>query len=321
MTKKRLTVIGHTGIDYNIQVNKEENKLSTPVTSFSKTIGGTGCNVATSANLFNIPVTLDTIMDYKDWELLKNDLAYNPLNYIRVFHKPDKTPRCFIITEEDDTVKGYIHDPTLPLWDSLLDNTVFINKTLKNSENNIIHFTTTPPQFTVNSIKHINQEDTRVSWSPGQNTYLWTTENIKQMLQYTSILFVNHKEYDLIHTKLNDDEPLKYMKKDSFIIVTDGGNGCDILLKDNKIHVDAYTPEQVIDSTGCGDAFTGAFLANLLKDKSLKESAMIGNSVASFIIEKEGCQTNLPTKEMIQNRINNYGLGGNTESSKPTGLL
>lgn len=49
-------------------------------------------------------------------------------------------------------------------------------------------------------------------------------------------------------------------------------------------------PENIIDTNGAGDSFSGGFLSQFIKGKSLEESMMAGHWAASIIIQKRGCQ-------------------------------
>lgn len=52
--------------------------------------------------------------------------------------------------------------------------------------------------------------------------------------------------------------------------------------------VPALPGVRVVDATGCGNAFCGAFLASFLAGEGLCEAACWGNVAASFLLEAEG---------------------------------
>ena len=65
---------------------------------------------------------------------------------------------------------------------------------------------------------------------------------------------------------------------------------------------------KVVDPTGAGDAFAGATLTALINGYSPEASAKVGSVVSSFVVEKNGCQTNLPSwKTMLQRYQSFFG--------------
>ncbi|MCK4492395.1 MAG: hypothetical protein KAU03_07205 [Candidatus Altiarchaeales archaeon] len=57
-----------------------------------------------------------------------------------------------------------------------------------------------------------------------------------------------------------------------------------------------------MDASGAGDAFNAGFITAHLRGYDIYDSVKIGNATASFIIEKWGCQTNLPAWEGVMGR-------------------
>ena len=78
------------------------------------------------------------------------------------------------------------------------------------------------------------------------------------------------------------------------IVKTCGANGSEIYSNNEKIKIDAIVREAV-DPTGAGDSYRAGFLSRFLNGESLEQSAKFASSVSSFIVEQQGCQTNMPT--------------------------
>jgi len=63
------------------------------------------------------------------------------------------------------------------------------------------------------------------------------------------------------------------------------------LLYENKNFIEiAPTSNNLIDATGAGDSFAGAFLSQYLKGKSAQDSADFANLIASWVIEHLGAR-------------------------------
>lgn len=67
------------------------------------------------------------------------------------------------------------------------------------------------------------------------------------------------------------------------LVVTDGDNGAHIVSDAGRIHVPAV-PTRIVDATGAGDAFAGAFLWGLSEGYDLETCGRMGNAAASSVI-------------------------------------
>ena len=73
-------------------------------------------------------------------------------------------------------------------------------------------------------------------------------------------------------------------------------------MKAEKSEIPVAQPRRVVDPTGAGDAYAGGVLAGLAWGKPAEVCGRIGAVVASFVVEKRGCQTNLPSREELEAR-------------------
>ncbi len=72
------------------------------------------------------------------------------------------------------------------------------------------------------------------------------------------------------------------------VIVTRSRRGCTMLCDGVFYSVPAFKPTHVVDPTGAGDAFSGAFLAEYVRRKDPLWCACVGSASASFLIESTG---------------------------------
>jgi len=77
---------------------------------------------------------------------------------------------------------------------------------------------------------------------------------------------------------------------DNLFVMTRSEKGSVIVEGDTKIVQEAYPVDQVIDTTGAGDAYTAAFLYGLTSGKSLEKCARLGSHVATNIIQQVGAR-------------------------------
>ncbi|MEM2557553.1 MAG: PfkB family carbohydrate kinase, partial [Candidatus Bathyarchaeia archaeon] len=71
-------------------------------------------------------------------------------------------------------------------------------------------------------------------------------------------------------------------------IATMGWKGSFISFNNKIFHVPAAKPRAIVDLTGAGDTFIGAFLAEYIKGKEPLWCACVGAAAASFLIERVG---------------------------------
>lgn len=72
------------------------------------------------------------------------------------------------------------------------------------------------------------------------------------------------------------------------VIVTLGADGA-IVSVENEIHdVPAYKPEKLVDPTGAGDAFIGAFLTEYVRGEDCAWCSHVGSAAASLVVEAIG---------------------------------
>ena len=88
------------------------------------------------------------------------------------------------------------------------------------------------------------------------------------------------------------------------ILITLGDKGCffknqeeEFLLPAKKLSV------PVVDTTGAGDAFNGAFSVALSKNKNYKEAIEFANLVAGISVTREGAANSMPTIDEIEENL------------------
>ena len=72
------------------------------------------------------------------------------------------------------------------------------------------------------------------------------------------------------------------------VIVTRGVQGSMLLFDGTFYSIPAYKSKHVVDPTGAGDAFSGAFLTEYVRGKEVLWCACVGAASASFVVEGVG---------------------------------
>jgi sugar/nucleoside kinase (ribokinase family) len=84
-----------------------------------------------------------------------------------------------------------------------------------------------------------------------------------------------------------------------------------VLVYDRKVdstwHIPAYPVKEIVDVTGCGDAFCGGFMANYVRDRDAYNSVLHGIISASFNLEQYGVLHNFSIDhQRVINRFNEF---------------
>ena len=87
---------------------------------------------------------------------------------------------------------------------------------------------------------------------------------------------------------------------DKLFVMTRSEKGSVIVAGATKIVQEANAIEQLIDTTGAGDAYAAAFLYGWANDKSLAECARLGTHVATSVIQQLGARIETNVLESYQ---------------------
>jgi adenosine kinase len=74
------------------------------------------------------------------------------------------------------------------------------------------------------------------------------------------------------------------------VIVTLGAEGCELWVDGQRSHVPGVAAAEVVDPTGCGDAFRAALLYGLERGWPLVRCVELGNRVGAIKIASRGGQ-------------------------------
>lgn len=134
-------------------------------------------------------------------------------------------------------------------------------------------------------------------FDPGQNLALFDSKELAHFIELASWVAVNDYEAKLLCDRTGQS-CAELSHKVEGLIVTLGGEGCEIWVGGTRTLVAPVKATEVLDPTGCGDAFRGALLFGLEQGWSLVRCAELGNRVGAHKIAHRGGQNY--TLETIQ---------------------
>lgn len=126
-------------------------------------------------------------------------------------------------------------------------------------------------------------------FDPGQGLPMFNGAELTQFIEQATWLTVNDYEGKMLcdRTGLSLADISRKVKG---LVVTLGGEGCDVWVKGERERVQAVQPAAVVDPTGCGDAWRGALLFGLEQGWPLARCAELGNKVGALKIAQRGPQ-------------------------------
>ena len=84
------------------------------------------------------------------------------------------------------------------------------------------------------------------------------------------------------------------------VVITGGTDGSWVHTRDGQaFHQPAYGMPQVVDTTGCGDSYHGAFLFGMISGMELKQTAAFASAVGAINSQHLGGRAGLPTREQV----------------------
>ena len=127
-------------------------------------------------------------------------------------------------------------------------------------------------------------------FDPGQGLPMFDGAELKRFVSQATWVAVNDYEARMLCDRTG--ETLESLSRSHLkgVIVTLGAEGCDLWQQGVRTHVPGVAATEVLDPTGCGDAFRGALLFGLERGWPLERCVALGNRVGALKIASRGGQ-------------------------------
>jgi adenosine kinase len=150
-------------------------------------------------------------------------------------------------------------------------------------------------------------------FDPGQGLPLFGGEDLKRFIEQATWICVNDYESELLR-KRTGMSPHEIAGHVEGLIVTLGGEGAHIYTRDQRIDIPAAKATQVLDPTGCGDAFRGGLLYGLMRGMDWESTGRIAALMGAVKIEHYGTQNHRFTPDAFRERFReNFGYEADLE--------
>lgn len=144
-------------------------------------------------------------------------------------------------------------------------------------------------------------------WQLKSDVYSYPPEQLDRLARHSTLLMMNRVEADHLAEKIRVDHVRRLLGNGAeLIVITRGAAGSLVIDAAGEYEVPAVEPRQAVDPTGAGDAYTTGFLAGWLRGFPSHVCGRMGATLASFAVEKVGCQTNLPNWVSLASRYREH---------------
>jgi adenosine kinase len=226
---------------------------------------------------------------YREW-LTRSGV---PLEHVRVIES-ELTAQAFITTDIDDNQITAFHPGAMQHSHANLV-----------SEARDIALGVVAPDGREGMIEHATQfaaAGIPFLFDPGQGLPMFGPEELQRFLSQARWVTVNDYEWQLLQQKS------RWSVRDitthvEALIVTLGAAGSVIHTRGEQILIPAAPVEQVVDPTGCGDAFRAGLVHGLLHGLDWRTSGHIASLMGAIKVESRGTQNHRFTRAQFDERL------------------
>lgn len=126
-------------------------------------------------------------------------------------------------------------------------------------------------------------------FDPGQGMPMFNDEEVMRFIQQATWMTVNDYEASLVEKKTGQTIS-QLAEQLEAIIVTRGSKGSDIYADGQVINIPTAKANEVLDPTGCGDAYRGGLLFGLENGYDWVTTGRIASLMGAIKVEKHGTQ-------------------------------
>ena len=138
-------------------------------------------------------------------------------------------------------------------------------------------------------------------FDPGQGLPLFPGEELLEFLKLADYCCVNDYEAKLLADKTG--RPIAELARMvKAFIVTLGASGSEIHADGQRFEIPGVKPDDLIDPTGCGDAFRAGLLYGIASGMSWEKTGRLASLMGSIKIAHRGGQNHKPTRAQIAER-------------------
>ncbi len=256
--------------------------------------GGCAGNIAYNLHLLGgEPLIMATVGD--DYGPYKQRLSHYGLNTRHIQEVPDTfTAQAFITTDLADNQITAFHPGAM--------SHSHLNKIGDAQEVGVGIVSPDGRQGMLDHARQFHEAGIPFFFDPGQGLPMFDGADLLEFLQLADYCTVNDYEAKMLaeRTGKSLDELAKSVKA---LIVTLGANGSEIYSGGQRMAIPCVKPDEVVDPTGCGDAYRAGLLHGVAQGWEWKKTGRLASLMGSLKIAHRGGQNHKPTSGEIAERF------------------
>lgn len=262
------------------------------VPEMRREFGGTAGNIAYNLKLLEAaPVIMATVGDdfagYTAW------LEQQALETTHIKQIPDTfTAQAFITTDQDDNQITAFHPGAM--------SECHQNSVLDAQDISLAIIAPDGREGMFLHAKECHEKGIPFMFDPGQGLPMFNGEELLHFIEMAHYVAVNDYEAQLLleKTGLTLDDIASKVKA---LIVTKGAQGSTIYADGKLYEIPCVKATQVVDPTGCGDAYRAGLLYGIAQGWDWPVCGRLASVMGSIKIASRGAQNHLLSREEIQN--------------------
>ena len=139
-------------------------------------------------------------------------------------------------------------------------------------------------------------------FDPGQGLPMFSGEELIHFIELATYVAVNDYEAELL-TERTGLSLEQVAERVSALVVTRGEQGAEIYTSNGRFDIPVVRVDQVVDPTGCGDAFRAGMLYGLTNDMDWMTIGRLSSLMGAIKIASQGGQNHVLTREDIEARF------------------
>jgi adenosine kinase len=204
------------------------------------------------------------------------------------------TPQAFITTDVDDNQITAFHPGAM--------RNSFLNKV---ADTEGIDIGVVAPDSRIAMLQH--SHDFKAEGIPhifdiGQGITLFNGEELSKMINNADWIVANDYEFQLLRERTGQSQD-QIAGQVRALIITRGGEGSMLFAEGGEELIKTVKADDILDPTGCGDAYRSGLIYGLLNELDLVTCCRIGSLMGSIKIASLGPQNHAPSMDEIQQRF------------------
>jgi sugar/nucleoside kinase (ribokinase family) len=269
----------------------EDRAATTLVESIEQSLGGNGANSAYTLGKLGVPVRLVGMVGedaFGEFVLAKLRSAGVDTSGVR---RSAVSTSTTVVLVNGSGERRFLHRLGSS-GEMFLDPDEFEREI----EPGVAHYHLAAP-FIMPRMRAVNAELLRRAKARGLATSLDTQwdwkgrwmEDLAPCLPHVDILFVNEDEARMLTGTTEPESVAGKLRQHGArtIVMKQGCKGCQVFTPDEEFSVPGF-PVPVVDTTGAGDCFAGAYIAALWRGRTHRQAARMANATGALVVRTLG---------------------------------